>query len=432
MLLPRRLAIFFLLIALGGVGYYFWSVPAVLRVAVGPRDTEQVRFISALAEAFETSSQPFRLIPVIAEDSEAASAALDSGAVKLAVVRSDDLTSSEARSIAILHRRALVILARSDRAKQFGDLRGKRILSVQGATDSNLPLVERIFSHLGLGPKDASITASDVSAAEAALIGKKADALVFVAPPAGTKLRELVVNLTKAKVPLSFIKVPGTEALVVRFSYLQSMQVPAGVFGGAPPKPPENMESVGITYELVASRSMSDRVAAELTKALQYVRVRKSSHEGATFTIESPPTDEVRRFMPHAGTKAYLDNEAKTWIETYSDYIWLALFGFGLIGSSVTGVLAWIGFRKPAVSVGLVHTLPSLLDRVASAQTHAELDEVQRDFDEVVAASLRDYSGGVLGEEDANRPIWLSQMQLLIEHRRDRINLPPESSRNTS
>ena len=306
--------------------------------------------------------------------------------------------------------------------KTFSDLRGKHVLSVQGATDSNKPVVERVLSHLGLGPDDLVLSESSIADAEPALVQKKADALVFVAPPAGTKIRELVTNLAKAKTPLSFIDLPSAGAITARFPYLQSITVPAGVFGGIPARPPENLESVAITYELVASRVMSDRRAAALTKSLQSVRVKNAAADGAPFAIEAPPTDQIRRFMPHAGTKAYLDDDTKTLLETYSDHIWFALFGFSLIGSSVTGLLAWTGLRKPPESAGLLHGLPALIDRVSSARTISELDAVQAEFDKIVATSLREYASGALDEDDSDRPVWLNQMQSLIEHQRERVH----------
>jgi spore maturation protein SpmA len=125
--------------------------------------------------------------------------------------------------------------------------------------------------------------------------------------------------------------------------------------------------------------------------------------------------------MPHPGTKAYLDDDTKTLLETYSDHIWLALFGFSLIGSSVTGLLVWTGLRKPSESAGLLHGLPTLIDRVSSARTVSEVNAVQEQFDGIVAMSLREYASGALGEGDSDRPVWLAQMQSLIEHQLNRV-----------
>src|SRR5665647_221169 len=126
--LIRPLAFFFVLSATSLGAYQYWASPTKFRIAVGPKDTPQVRFINALAEELADGNEPVRLIPRIVDGSIGASAALDGKKVELAVVRSDDLSSRSARAVAILNRRAIIIIGRSDRVQSFTDLRGKRLI----------------------------------------------------------------------------------------------------------------------------------------------------------------------------------------------------------------------------------------------------------------------------------------------------------------
>src|SRR5437016_5329395 len=86
------------LVALGGglalVGlcaavFYFASQPTVLRVAVGPPNSDDVRAIQAIAQQFARERAPIRLRPVIKDGPVQSAAALDAGEVDLAVVRRD-------------------------------------------------------------------------------------------------------------------------------------------------------------------------------------------------------------------------------------------------------------------------------------------------------------------------------------------------------
>jgi hypothetical protein len=151
-------------------------------------------------------------------------------------------------------------------------------------------------------------------------------------------------------------------------------------------------------------------------------QVKNYASEGAPFSIEAPPTDEARRFMPHEGAKAFLGDSAQTWLETYSDQIWLSLFAFSMIGSSVTGALVWIGVRRPPESDKRIHELPALMDRIVKAKTPADLEQVQAALDRIIDASVRDYAKGALAEEgDSERPFWLAHVQSLIQHRSEQL-----------
>ncbi len=416
----RPLAIFLALSAVSVAAWHYWAAPTSFRVAVGPQGSEQTRFIAALSEALEAGGEDFRLVPVIVDGSQDASAALDQRKVDLAVLRSDDSTSQSARSVVILHHRAMVILGRSDKVKTFAALRGKNIVSVMSGAESNRPLVERVLAHFGVA--ESSLTDASMADAKALLLQGRADALIFLAPPGGRLIRDLIGELTAMKTPISFIGLPAPEALVLRFPYLKSMTIPAGVFGGIPQRPAEAVETVSITYELVASRFVQDRAVAGLTKVLLATQLKNYASEGAPFAIEAPPTDETRRFMPHDGAKAFLDDNAQTWLETYSDQIWLALFAFSMIGSSVTGVLVWMGVRRPPESDKRIHELPALMDRIVKAKIPADLEKVQAALDRIIDASVRDYAKGALAEEgDSERPFWLAHVQSLIQHRMEQL-----------
>lgn len=431
--LIRPLAFFFVLSATSLAAYLYWAAPTTFHIAVGPPDTPQVRFINALAEELADGNEPVRLIPKLVDGSTGASSALDTKKVELAVIRSDDLTSRSARAVAILHRRAIIIIGRSDRVQSFGDLRGKHLISAQGTADTNRPLVESVLSHSGVLLPDTSLTEASLADAERAFVQGTADALILVAPPAGKGIRDLVARLAEADVPFSFIDFPAPAGVVLRFPFLQTITIPAGVFGGTPPRPPAAIESVSITYELVASRFVAERPVAMLTKALLATQLKNYESDGALFAIEAPPTDEVRRFMPHEGTKAFLNDNTQTLMEAYSDQIWLALFGFSLVGSSVTGFLAWMGLRKKPASDEKIHELPALMDRISNARTPADLDAVQTDLDKIIDVSVRDYASGALNEEnDSDRPFWLGHVQSLIEHRYEQLRTPHGSAATES
>lgn len=418
----RRIAFLFAALAAGIALYAYLTLPMVLRVAVGPEGSEQARFIDATAKALKDARAPVRFDIVSTAGSPDSSVALDGRRVDLAVLRSDDPTSQDALSVMVLHHRGIVVIGRADRGiATFSDLQDRRVVVAMGTTDSSRDLFERILTHYGIAI--AALTEATIEDARDQLAAGTADALVLVAPPAGERLRLLVTALTKSEVALSFLDLPSAKAIANRFADLQPMEIPAGIFGGTPPLPPAALDSVAVTYELAATSRLSEKAAAVLTKALLDIRPRLRRAGGAAFAIEAPKLDEPRRFLPHPGTAAQLNDEMKTLLETYSDHIWLALFGFSILGSSVAAFFSWIGVQEPPRSASGMRELPGLLAEIRRADDLRELDRLQEAFDRVVMASVEDYAEGSLSDDDIDRAAWLGHVQGLIDRRRGRVEM---------
>jgi len=418
----RSLAALFTLLALSIAAWLYFSMPRTLRVAVGPANSEQVRFMHNVARAMVDTRQPFRLDLRVNNGTIDSSQALDRRQADIAVVRSDDATSNEARSIAILQKRSIIIVSRKDiNISSLADLHGRRAAVIAGDSYSILPLLERILSHYEIVPEEAGLREMRPADVAAAMGEDKLDAFILVIDPAARYPRRLLTDIMeRLKIPLVFNGMPAAEALAFRFKDLVSTEIPAGVFGGTPPRPEAAIDTVAITYELVATERMSDRTATALTKTLLDLRTRLRRDPENSFSIETPPVDVQRRFLPHDGTVALVNDEAKTFLETYSDHIWLVLFALSLLGSSVTGFLGWSSGRgRPSETQSFSALLPKLTEKLAAATTPAEIDAVQQEFDALVlkiCAENNRASGDGEGKPDPTA--WLTLFTRLIESRR--------------
>ena len=401
--------------------WYVFVAPTILRIAVGPENSPLIRNARAIADALADSRQPFRLKIVVTDGSKNSAVALDANQADIAILSSADPNSKEAQSVALVQRRAVVFLVRQDREiESIADFRGRKIAIVSGSPDSSRPLVERIFAHFRIDVKEMSLSYIGPVDAARVLVEGEADALVLVANPAGRQARRVVRELMDdTRVSVGFLGVPGATALAARFRELQTMEIPAGIFGGSPLHPPRDFDTVAITWELVARASLSEDVVASLARSLMNIRSRLQRSGDSEFIMETPPLDEPRRFVPHAGTASYVNDETKTFLEAWSDSIWLALFGFSILGTSVTGFLAWIGVKPSPASIRLFQELPSELDRLALARSLEEIDAIEKKVDGVIAAFVRDIATGAYDlESQADPGPILRLLPGLLERRR--------------
>lgn len=423
----RRAALVFALAAIGLAGWYIATAPTTLRIAAGPEGSQQLRYVQSLARMLAENREAFRLEISVAPDSASAAKALEGGKVRLALLRSDDPTATEARSIAIIQKRHLFLVARQDRnVKDWSDLRGARVGVVRGESDDVKPLVERVFAQYGVGSDGVQLFDVALDATPRALTEGNADALVFVGFP-GQRLRRLLAEITQGRgASISVIGVSNAGALAFRYRDLEATQLPAGVFSGSPPLPPTAIDTIAITHEIVATSDLDSSVATNLTRTLIDVATRVRRVEDNAFNVEAPPLDRPRRYPVHAGTSAFVNDEAHSFLDTYSEYIWLALFGLSIVGSSITGFLGWAGLREEPERVSMGLRVPNLLARLDEARTTEEVDRIEDEFDALLRVLIIDYARGAIDSSAEGDPRPMMRMfERLVKKRRAQLAAVP-------
>jgi TRAP-type uncharacterized transport system substrate-binding protein len=417
----RRIALVLAAMCVGLAGWYLWLRPTTLMIAVGPERSSQRDYIEVIARLMKETKQPFRLKLVLVAGTAEASDALDSAKADIAVVRSDDLTSKDARSIVIIHKRAVVLVTRNDVGiASLREIAGKKIAISMADSDSFKEVLQRILSHYDIDEDDVTLEEMPRDKIAEAMAEKRIDGFILVANPASKPSRILLSEITgEREVPVILSGTPAHEALAFRFKELQTFEVPEGVFGGNPQLPEEDVNTVAITYEIAATSRLSERDATALTKSLMELRPRLRASPESTYSIETPPVDEPRGIVAHAGTAALVNNEVKSWLDTYSEYLWLGMFALGIVGSGVAAVMSWAGLSKEAPADVLSAKMRGLAARLEVAETPREVDSIQGDFDDLMLEIMRDQGLPSLGQEGQSDPsTWLHTFAGLIDRRR--------------
>jgi TRAP-type uncharacterized transport system substrate-binding protein len=421
------------LLLLGAVAAATWSTwyynasPTRITVAVGPPGSEREAFLKKVAQTFAEARKPVRLKLVPAKDAADAARLLEADKVQLAVVRSDEAKLADGRSLALVSRRAIVLVARASESvtgtpSQFsaGGLAGKRIAVAATLGGPNRALIARLLAHVGVDPGD-SLTEVAPAQIPGTLASGRADIAVIVVDPAAAATRMLLAEIAKALSGAVAIGAPpAAEALPSIHRDVIPITLAAGVFGGAGPLPQEKVATVAITEELVADSDFSETTASLLVKALTESRGRLSGSASA-YEVSLPPQDAVRRFMPHAGVALSASDKSTSFLETYSDQIWLGLFALGLIGSSLAGLGSWLGLWQPEPPDPTVAEMQALIAGIESAQAVADVDAAERRLREIAVLQLK--HGGDRSEIGPGHPSrWYPIADTLARRRRDDLS----------
>ena len=134
--------------------YYFAMRPVILRIAVGPPNSDDVKLIQTLSQAFGREHNGVRLRPILTDGATASATALSDGKADLAIIRGDLDVPKNAQAVATLRKNVAVLWVpplpkakgRKSAAKitRIGQLAGHRV-GVIGRTQANVNMFKVIL-----------------------------------------------------------------------------------------------------------------------------------------------------------------------------------------------------------------------------------------------------------------------------------------------
>jgi TRAP transporter TAXI family solute receptor len=375
-----------------GVAVYFLTGPTRLTVAVGPPDSMEARLVQAYAEALEQQKATIRLRVVRTDDIKSSAEALQRSAVDLAVARTDVFLPVNGLSMAILREEALIIAApQTSKIEDVAGLERKRV-GLIARHEADRPFLEAVLAHYNLAPPAVTIAPLAEPDIASALMGKKIDAVAFVAAPTGAAAESIISAVEKASGgKMKVIPVGQAEALAQRSPTLTAVDIPEGALGGRPKQPDEEVKTVGVSYRLMARADLSRIKVAEATQYLFQMRSRLALAAPGANQMKALDTDTATgAALPiHPGAIDYFAREQLTFMDRYGDWLWLALFSM----TGVSSALAWIfqqfaRKRRELIDV-LLDRLLKILTEARKASNVRALDELALELDRLVTLAVR-------------------------------------------
>ena len=399
-----------------GIGVRVYSRPPVLRIAVGPPDSDDAKLVQAIGPRLSAHAAPFRLRSVVVESPAAAGALVDKGEVDLAIVRQDEPIPANAQAIAIFHHNSIILMTLdSTGVKEVTDLAG-RTIGVIGHSGVDKHLPARLLPYFGVDPDSVAVETFAPSAAATALKQGRVAAVLIASPVTARAANEVVAALTHAGAAgLVFIPLENAEAVAKRAPAFVATNIDAGVFGGSPARPLQSVPTLQFAHFLDAKNAMSNSRAADVARLLFAMRPGLAIDFPAANHIEGPNTKKDALVPVHPGAAAFFDGEEEDFFEEYSDIFYFALAGLGLVGSGAAGLQRLRRPTVPAQDRELFRRLRVLLEQVRGASSETELAERECELHDVFASLL------IQAEHHALEDAQLGALSVAIEHLRRTI-----------
>ena len=407
---------------------------AKLTVAISSSDADDFALIGAAEKLMKFGKNGIRILIKPVESAAAAAVAVDSGQADLAVIRTDVAIPSHAQTVIILHRDAVLIAAPggSD-ISALTDLVGHTVGIVHRGP-GNQELLETALAQYDIAPDAVKIVSLTPETVTEALKAKTVDVVMAVDVISSSRLRNLVKAVAAAGdgAPV-LIPVEEAEAIAQRSPAYEKLSVLHGAFGGTPPRPAEDYDTLAITHRLVANENLAVETVTALTRFLLTEKQQIAASVPIAQRMEAPSTDKDAAMPVHPGAAAYIDDDEQTFFDKYSDIIYLGAMLLGVLASGATAVLGRINSRRTASVEESVRRLVEILGLARTAGSGTALDDLQSEADELLASALRVASS--TGGDEGRIAIFslaLDQVRAAVRDRRDQLTIarPFESARS--
>jgi TRAP-type uncharacterized transport system substrate-binding protein len=410
-----------LLIAVAVIGLYFFERPTILRVAV-TRGSESQKLLAGLNQEFLRDHTDLRLHLAPVADPQAAAKAIESGDADLAVVRSDaSLPPNAATALILEHHLLVVIIPAGSEVANIADLKGKRVVFVDLASDGGGSLLAALEEQYALPSQTLARTPLDANELAARLAKKEIDAVLAFGRFDSPQMSR-VVRIMSQGGPPSFLAVGDAAAMAKKNPGIEATNLLRGAFGGGPSLPSNDVQTIGVTLRLVADNDLGNAVVADLVRQTLAHRTAVAAKLSVANAMETPDTDKGEALPTHPGAAAFIDNEEQSFFDRYSDLIYIGAMGASLLASVGATLINRITVKGYEQFDLLLEQSLEVLKRARDAKDMDSLRLLELQIDEILTRTLATGRIPKLdGHQLAGLTLAVEQARLALKDRRQAI-----------
>jgi TRAP-type uncharacterized transport system substrate-binding protein len=374
------------MLGVGLIAYRISDRPTILSVAVGSFDGEAAKIASLVAARLEATKSSVRL-KIVPTDSVLDSAkTFAAGKTDLAIVRADVGDLSAARSVVLVTKSVLMMLALPGSGiTSIEKMKGHTVGVVGG--EINQKVVDALKKQYDLGNK---VTFKDLAPADTPRAIKAKEASVFL----------LVVPLTEKYLSLvrrlfvgghnsypALLPVESAGAIADDEGAYESFDIPQGTLRGSPAVPDADLTTLRVGSYLVANKKLDPDTITTLTQNLITARNDLVRDQPLLAGLTAPDTDAGAYIPVHPGAAAYYNGTQQSFMDKYGNWIYLTPMVLGALASVFATAWRFLGVQQEPAETNLRNLL-ALPRRIREVKSEAELTAIENQIDQALDAEM--------------------------------------------
>jgi TRAP-type uncharacterized transport system substrate-binding protein len=386
--------------------------------AVGEANGPEARFAAKLAALLKSNTSRLRLKIVPNGDNAKALASFDRKEANLAVLRADAKVPSRARAIAILDHDVVLLLSPGDKKiKSVADLKKKKI-AVMADSENSAALVRNILELSDSPDATARVQLAPAGATLEKLLAGNG-AVVVIAHTSQIMKDKSYEQLAK-RGGFTLNAIDAAKGLARKYPALSEETLSTGMLSAAPAIPDDDLTTIGLEWLLVAQSRLSTTTMSDLARLIYENKADLALSDGFASKIEPAVTDKDAFIAAHAGAAEYINDDTKSFMDRYSDMMYLGAAALSVIGSIFAGIYTKITRVAPEKASELATAILDIGERMEYAKTLDALDELQDELEAILRGAVIGLRDGTISTDG------LETFKLGYEFVRDEIGMRRE------
>ena len=402
----RRQVLLFALLTLILTGATVWGGRVwlqnseTLTFAVGDANSDEALFAAKLATVLKNNSSRLRLKIAFNADNPKALAQFDRKEADLAVLRTDAKVPPRARALAILEHDVLLLIGPgAKKIKSLADLKKTKKIAVLADGDSNVAFVRNI-----LDISDGTEAASRVQMAPAGstldkLFGSGGFGAVIAIGHASKVMKDKSYEQFAKRGGFTLNAIDEAKALARKIPGISEETLSTGMLSSSPEIPDDDLDTIGLQWLLVAQSRMSTTTAGDLARIIYENKSGLALDNGFASRIEPAATDKDAFIIAHQGAAEYINDDTKSFMDRYSDMLYLGAAAASVIGSIFATIYTNITRIAPEKASELATAILDIGERIEHATSLDALEALQDELEHILRGAVIGLRDGTISSD---------------------------------
>jgi TRAP-type uncharacterized transport system substrate-binding protein len=392
-----------------------------LTFAAGDGNGLEARFAGRLATVLKNNSSKLRLNIVSNGDSGKALAQFERRQADLAVLRTDAKVPPRARALAILEHDVVMLLSPANKKiKSLAELKKKKI-AILADGDNNAAFVRKMLEISDNSDAASAVQLAPPNSPLDKLFAPGGYGAAIAIAHASTIAKNKSYEQYAKRGGFTLNAIDEAKALARRDPAISEETLATGTLSSAPPIPDDDLSTIGLQWLLVAQSRMSLSTAGELARTIYENKAELALPDGFASRIEPADTDKDAFVVAHQGAAEYINDDTKSFMDRYSDLLYLAAAALSIIGSIFAGLYAKVTRIAPEKASELATAILDIGERIEHANSMDALDALQEELEQILRGVVIGLRDGTVSSDG------LDTFKLGYEFVRDEIGMRRES-----
>jgi TRAP-type uncharacterized transport system substrate-binding protein len=388
-----------------------------LTFAVGDPNSDEAHFAAHLSEVLKANASRLHLKIVTNMDNAKALAQFDRKRADLAILRTDAKVPSRARAIAILEHDIVLLLGPGNKKiKSLAELKKKKV-AVLAEGDSSVIFVRNILDATDNPDAVARIQVAPRGATLDQLFGANGFGAVIAVPHASGLIKDKGYEQSAKRGGFTLSAIDEAKALARKFPGISEETLSAGMLSSAPEIPDDDLDTIGLEWLLVAQSKMSTSTAGDLARALYENKAELALQDGFASRIEPASTDKDAFIIAHQGAAEYINDDTKSFMDRYSDMLYLGAGALSVIGSIFATIYTKVTRIAPEKAGELATAILVIGEKTEHARSLDALEALQDELEAILRGAVMGLRDGTISTDG------LETFKLGYEFVRDEIGM---------